>query len=362
MRAPRTVVGTVARGSSRHPWLRRAIILVITAVFALLAFYPERYRAATTITPTDPTSFGLSGTLNQLGAVNTVFGSQAAIEVALKVAASVDVRSVVMKRLGLPKQLGRSEVETSRWLDRKMNIRSLRGGMIQMEVKLQDPVFARRLIEVYASVTRDRLAAIGRTQTGYKREILLKLVTEASDRLARARGDYDAFRLRTRYSDPYVAIASISARIPVLEQAIKAKDVQISAGRRFATDSNPMLQQLIAQKIALEGQLAQARGVDPGHQNTVGRVVQESTEAERLLRNLDLAEQLYQNYRRFLLGTSVEQLTSDASVRYLEPPYVDTEREINIPFAAGAILILLAGVLVEFYGFRPPVGGALSRA
>lgn len=361
MKAPKTIVGTVVQSSSRRPWVRRAIILALTALFALLAFYPERYRAATTITPTDPGSFGLSGTLNQLGAVNTVFGNQAAIEVALKVAASVDVRSVVMSRLGLPRYLGLSDLETSRWLDRKMNIRSLRGGMIQMEIKHHDPVFARNLIQVYASVTRDRLATIGRTQTGYKRDILLKLVSEASDRLARARGEYDTFRLHTRYSDPYTAIASISSRVPVLEQAIKAKEVQISAERRFATDNNPMVMQLVAQKLALEGQLAQARGIDPAGQNTVGRVVQQSTEAERLLRNLDLAEQLYQNYRRFLLGTSVEQLTSDASVRYLEPPYVDTERQINVPFAAAAILMVLAGVLIEFYGFRPPVGGALTR-
>lgn len=44
-----------------------------------------------------------------------------------------------------------------------------------------------------------------------------------------------------------------------------------------------------------------------------------------------------------------------ASVRVLEPPFVDTARQYNASPAAIGVLILLVGLGMEFYGWRPPV-------
>lgn len=335
---------------------RRVALAGALAVALFFSAFPERYRAASSLTPSDPSTLGLSGALGQLGAINSVFGSQAAIEVALKVGRSVYVKDTVMRRSKVDRRLGMSRIETHRWLDDEVEVRSLRGSILLIEMHHRDADLARDLVEAYADATRARLAEINRRQTEYKRSILMKLVSDASNRLARAQNAYDSFRLRTRYGDPEAAMEAIGGRIPVLEAAIKAKDVQLNAARQFYTNENMIIRQLASERDALVNQLAEAKATNPNQVNSVGRVVRASTEADRLERELYVSKMLYESYIRFLQGTSVEDLTSEASVRILEPPFVDTERQFDYRWLALAAAIALLWAAVEFYRFRPPVG------
>jgi capsule polysaccharide export protein KpsE/RkpR len=211
-------------------------------------------------------------------------------------------------------------------------------------------------VGAYASATQERLAEINRNQTAYKRDVLLKLVGDASDRLARARGAYDAFRLQTRYANPQLQMAETESRIPQLESMIKAKEVELNAIRQIATDQNVAVQQVESQLATLRAQLAQANATAPAHSDAVGRLVRVSTQAEKLQRELAIAQTLYDSYVRYLEGTAVENLTSTANVRLLEPPFVDTARQINFAPAAIALALLLLWGAVEFYRLRPPPG------
>lgn len=355
-----TILGALsARKHMRDPWRRRAIFAVLAAICLLLTFFPERYRAAETLTPTDPSSLGLSGALGQLGALNSVFGSQAAVEVSLKIGRSVYTRKEVIKRLDLVKRMHfKDDIAASRWLEREVEMRSLRGGIVAIECLHRDPKLAMDLVRTFAVVLREQLAVIAQRQTSYKREILLKLVADANDRLATAQANYNAYRLTTRYSDPAFAIGAVGERIPVLQAAIKAKEVELSAARQFATDDNMSVRQIVAQIDALKKQLAQFQALNPAEPNSIGRVVRQSTEAVRLERELLLAKSLYYSYRRFLEGTSVEDLTSAANVRILEEPFIDTDRQINLIPAVLAILIVILALAIEFYQLRPPIGEA----
>lgn len=333
------------------------LLAIFILLFAVLTFFPERYRAAVTMTPTDPTSLGLAGALGQLGALNTVFGNQAAIEIGLKVARSLDVRSLVIDRLKLiEKRNFANRVSADRWLVDVVKIRSLRGGIIQIEMRDADAQFAKQVVAMFADATRERLAEINRRQTAYKRGVLEQLLSEASARLAVAQGAYDSFRLTTRNAEPSFALASVNARIEAIRAAIKSKEVALNAARQFATDQNLSVQQILAELQALRQQLRDAQEQNPAVSGSVGRVVEQSTRLRELERKLAIARGLFDGYSRFLEGTAVEDLTSTASVRILEPPFIDTARQFNVmPFIA-ALLLLLTGLAVEFYRVRRPVG------
>jgi uncharacterized protein involved in exopolysaccharide biosynthesis len=355
-RAPRSLTGTIAAlPIFRDDLWRRTLFGVLIAICAVLTLFPQKYRAAVSLTPTDPASLGLSGTLGQLGAVGNVFGNQAAVEVSLKVARGEYVRSLVIQKLNLAQTLGKSQVATHRWLDRHVDVRTLRGGIIQFEMKDRDPEFARSVITAYGSAVREQLAVIARDQTARKRRILEELVTNASLQLDKARSAYDSFRLQTRYSSPQQALYAAGDRIPELEAVIRAKQVQLSALREFATDDNMRVRQAKAEIESLQTQLSTARSTSPAERSSVGDVVRQSTRVDTLRRNLMLAQMLYDSYTRYLQGTSVEDLTSSANIRVLEPPFVDTARQFNIlPLALGLAILLLA-LAIEFYRARPPL-------
>src|SRR6478609_8320283 len=113
MRAPRSIIGTISRTPSGR---RRLILTVLAIIFALLAYFPERYRSAATLAPSDPNSYGLGSAVSQVGAANSVFGNQAAVEITIRVARSLFVGNVVIDRLKLMDRLDfKNRVEAHRW-------------------------------------------------------------------------------------------------------------------------------------------------------------------------------------------------------------------------------------------------------
>lgn len=353
-----TFVGTMAAARWLNSWRRRMLLFgTLISLSLVLAVYPERFRAATSLTPADPESLGLSGTLGQLGAFNNVFGNQAAVEVAMRIAKSVDVRNDVIDRLALKKRLGEKDrLVLHRWLEDEVTVRSLRGGIITIEMSQRDPSLAHDIVAAYAKGTQERLADVSRRQTAYKREVLSKLVADSSMQLAKAQADYDNFRLGARYTDPRSSIGAVAQRVPALENAIKAKQIELQTARKIYTDNNLVVKQILAELSGLQGQLAEAKATNPAGAESVGKLVSQTSQLYKLERELGIAKALYDSYMRYLQGTAVEDLTSTANMRVLEPAYVDTARQYRLPVLAVALLLALLWASIEFYRLRPPVG------
>lgn len=354
----RSLVGQVTRWHLLDRFWRRAMIFGLTAlVLLVLAFFPERHKASATLTPADPATLGLSGTLGQLGAINSVFGRQADVEVALRVGTSLSTREEVIEELDLADRLGYdSMIDVHRFLEDEVTMRSLRGGIIVVEMEGRDPDLALEIVSSYSRATRERLAVITRRQTEYKRKILIELVDEANDRLATAQAAYNEYRLARGYADPSTNVIAIVSRVPALQAALDAKELEIaSAGQLYANDHMVMVQ-LRGERDALQAQLSEALRSTPTSQgNTVGEAVQVSSELFKLERELDMARSLYDNYMRFLEGTTVEDLTSEANIRVLEDPHVETERQLWLPALAASIAVFLLWLAIEFYHLRPPL-------
>jgi uncharacterized protein involved in exopolysaccharide biosynthesis len=359
MAPPRSLIGTLAALRLLSTFGRRcAVFGGLIALFTLLSFYPERYRAAASLMPADPQSLGISSALGST--TSTVFGNQAVVEVALRVTNSVYSRNIVIDQLNLTKRLGWSRIAILRWLERNVDIRSLRGGIISIEMQTRDPQLGHDIVAAYAKAAQNRLAQISRQQTAYKRDVLLQLVDDSSRRLAVAQSAYDNFRLRNRAPEPTTAVQAVSNRIPQLEAAAKVKQVELASARQLFTDDNPVVRQKIAELHALEAELAEVKATTQSDDATVGQAVSTSSQLFRLQRDLKIARTLYDNYLTYLQGTAVEDMTSMANMRVLEPAFIDPERQIWWPTAAIAAALLLVWGAVEFYRLRPPVGATLS--
>ena len=369
MTPPITFVGRFAqmRWLARF-WVRALVFGSATLLFGVLAIVPERHMASTSLTPTDPESLGLSGALGQLGAFNnvfgaqSVFGNQAAVEIAMRVGKSVFVRDTVISELRLNERmkLG-SRLALHRKLKSAVEIRSLRGGIITISMSNYDGDLARDIVGAYARGMQFRLGQIDKKRIAYKREILLDLVSDASTRLAKAQLTYDSYRLRNKFVDPRSSISAVGGQIPALEGAIKAKEVQLAAARKLYTDDNVATRQVLAELVALQGQLAQAKATTTGQDDSVGKLVDVSSQLFKLERDLTMAKVLYDSYTRYLQGTTVEDLTSSASIRVLEAPYIETARQFYLPALAAAAAFFLLWMAIEFYRLRPPIGEFSSR-
>jgi len=342
-------------------WKRALLFGVPMAVLVGLAAFPETFRVEASLTPTDPGSLGLSNTLEQFGALNSVFGKQADIEVALRIGNSIYTRDRVIGDLSLESRLDMSRIELHRWLEDNVEIRSLRGGIILIQMDDTDKKIAQEIVTAFTEATRDELANIMQRQTKYKKELLEKLVAESGLRLSKAQSEFDTFRLQNGYANPDASIETISGRIPGLRSSIQGVDQRIAAASRLFTPENIEIVQLQAGRDALTDQLNEALDKRPGvGAGTVGEVVGVSTKSYELDRELKVARSLYTNYIRFLEGTVVEDLTSAANIRMLEQPYVSTERQYRLSLLAAAVALFLLWIAIEFYRLRPPLGAPIG--
>jgi hypothetical protein len=342
-------------------WKRALLFGVPMAVLVGLAAFPEKFRAEASLTPVDPSTLGLSSSLEQFGALNSVFGKQAAIEVAMRIGGSIYTRERVIRIAALEQRLDMPKIKLHRWLENNIEIRGLRGGIILIQMDYTDKKIAQDIVAAFSNSTRDELAKIQQRQTKYKKEILEKLVAQSGLRFSKAQTEFDTFRLQNGYGDPGISFGALSSRIPETRTAIEELDRRIAAANKIFTPENIYIIQLQAERLALIDQLNEALDKRPGvRTGTVGEVVDASTKWNELGRELNVARTLYTNYLRYLEGTVVEDLTSAANIRMLEQPYVSTERQYRSSLLAAAAALFLLWMAIEFYRLRPPLGAPIG--
>ena len=347
----------------RNDWRRRGVAAVMVVVLLLASYFPREYRTATAVATTDAASLGLGAALGQTNAYNSVFAGQAALEIALRVGRSQETRRIVIDKLDLVKARNFSSyLEADRWLASHVDINAIRGGMLEIQMVNREPKFSLKVVTEMVRAIRFRLGEISRNQTSYKRRTLQLLLNQANLRLDTARAKYNAYRLKTGYTTPAAALGAIGARVPYFRNAIKAKEMELEKARTFATDNNMSVRQINTEISVLKSQLADALKLDATQPYSVDRVVQESTVVSEFETELFIAQQQRDSYKFYLEGTTVEDLTSVANMRVLEPPYVDTGRPYKTFPLLLAFLVILFELIIEVYYLRPPLSEVRRRS
>lgn len=333
---------------------RRIASAVLILILAILTIFPRPYTALTTMTPADQTSGGLAAAAGTVGAFAGLVGSQQTVDVLLKLSRGVDIRRDVIRDLKLNERWGMDdERRMMRKLDRVITLRALRGSMIQVEAKTRDPEFSLQLVASYSKAMRARVGKLIREQTQFKRSVLKNRFADAVRRKQQADAAMAAFSRKYGMPSPDSALATAAGRLPSLRDQLREKESQLQVMREFQTDEGYQVQMALAEINEVKRQIQIAERSSGDSPESIDWVIKKRLQFDKLTRDVDYAQDLFDSYKRLIDGTAFEDLVSNGSLRVIEQPYLDPDFQFNL-----LPLLMLVGVIAlvagfEFYLFDP---------
>eukprot|EP01037_Dinobryon_pediforme_P010333 gene10333-10399_t len=365
-----SLFGTLIGAASvvAEPRLRRRAYALLAIVLALLSLEPQPFVARAKIVPQDGNSIGLGSMMNALGSQFQGFaallgGARQPIDLYLAVARGYEVTTLVIQRLGLQDggHYG-SDHAARRALDRAVDVHSLTGGVIEIEVREHDPAAALALTQAYVAAITTRLNTLGLDRIDRKRAVVQARFREAGTRVTQAEAALRAFRLGHNLAEPEAQLGAELSLRAGLQAQLQARIVQLSTLERFQSAANPQIQSMQSEIAALRSQIARSVAPENGAAGpNMAGLSEVSGRYFDLYRDYRFAQALYDVYARASEEVAVEALAAEgaADAQIIEHPRLDIDRKVNIGPLALLVLVLLAAGFTEFYApatgfFRKP--------
>ena len=352
---------------------RRLIYLVAAAVAAVLIFFPRPFVARAKIVPQD-TSASAASTTTLLGALGSgsqsigslLTGGRPSNDLYLIIGRSDTVKADVIRALhlvGPDRQFG-SEREASLWLDRKVDIHLLLGGVMEIETKLYDPGEAYRITVAYANAISRNLARFGRQIITNKKNILQQRFANSRRRVADAEAKFNAYRRANHLADPEAQLgAGLSARAR-LEGELQAKQVEYATLQQFRGPDSDELASLRGDIDGLRRELSrttspQTANIGPNVAGLTAIQLQYLT----LFRDLQFQIQILNVYQRSSEQVEVEELAAESAsyIQVIDPAGIAPERQFNVWAIATLGGIILLALFTEWYAPASGLTGSKQR-
>ena len=347
---------------------RRRIYAALALLLAILTVFPQPYVSRARIVPQDLSSLGLSGLTGGIGGQFQGFaallgGARQPVDMYLAIGRSAEVADAVIEELELvgPEGDYGSNRDARKALEKKVDVHSLTGGIIEIETRVHNPETAQQLTQAYSRAISDRIALLGRDRTERRRGIVEQRLGEASDRVASAETALDAFRRQNGLAAPEAQLGSEISLRAGLQAQLQAKAVELRTLGNFLGPENPRLRAVQSDIASLRSQIAQAStpGRDAAGPNVAG-LSEISSEYYELYRDYRFAQALYEVYARTNEEVAVETLAGETAtdVQVIEAARLDADRKFNIPAVAALAFLLLLAAFTDFYapatGIRLP--------
>ena len=347
----------------QNPLRRRGVVVLVAIILALLCVWPRPYLARAQLLPND-SGGSLTSLLGAAGggvgalALGSLLGGHQSIESDVTIARSQAVLGDVVGRLRLEGRFrGGDMARAERKVRAAVDIESIRGGILQITVVNHDPSVAKAVVTDYVLALRERLAALNLEQAAQKKTVATNRMGEATTNLANAQAALDRFRAANRLAAPEAQLGAAIELVTGLQAQLHAKQVELQTLQQFATGDNIQVQAAGAQVAALQSQIvaAQARASNRTGPS-LGGITPQLSEYSNLYRNERYAEVEFDVYKRYLDAVTVDELSALINMDVIEPPFVSPDRQYNTHAVGALILLLLLGVLAEFYIAQPPPG------
>lgn len=347
---------------------RRVGYLLVVVMLGVLCFFPRPWVARAKVLPQDTSSAGLGAILNQLGGNLATFSSflgnsRPPNDLYLIVARSDTVKSDVIAALRLVGDGRRFSTadDAKRYLEKKVAIRLLLGGVLEIETRTGDAQDSTNITDAYLRAIGQRVGLISREALERKRDIVNKRFSDATLRLRTAEARLDAFKKQNRLAAPETQLSSEIALRANLQAQLAAKLVELRGAEQTAGPENVALGNLRAQVAEIRSQIAAAAQPTTGAAGpNVSGLSALETQYLNLYRDQTFAQQLYEVYTRAIEQVEVENLAAESAtfVQVVEPAHIDAERHYNILavalLAAVAVVALFTELYVPMTGLRWP--------
>lgn len=352
------------------PRKRRRVYLILALLLAVLCVAPRPYVARAKVVPQDSASIGLGSMMSALGAqfqgLASLFGGgKQPIDMYLAIGRGTEVTDAVIKQLKLVGPDGYATQNKARVaLAKKVDVHSLTGGILEIEVRTHDADQAEALTKAYVKAISDRIIMLGRDRVERKREIVTERFREAATRVTSAEARLNDFRRRNRLAAPEAELGSALSIRAGLEAKLQAKLVELQTLQRFQGPENAQLQAVQSEVASLREQIARsAKPAEGAAGPNVAGLTEISGEYLDLFRDYRFAQALYEVYARASEEVAVETLAGDTAsdVQVIEAPRVDPDRKFNIPAVALLALVILAAVFTELYAPATGIDLRLGR-
>lgn len=351
-RAPRWAIVT-------RPRNRRLLYAVAAIVLAVLCVFPQPHVARAKLLPQESSSAGLGQIISSLGGqlstfANLLTGGRAPNDLYLIIGRSDAVRNDVIAALKLVGE--RRPYATAQAakidLDKKVDVRLLLGGVVEIETTTRDPRESLSLTNAFVRAISDRIGLLTRQTTTRKGQIVEQRFREAIMRVNQTQGVLDRFRRQNRLASPDVQLgAAISLRTD-LQARLQAKLVELQTVQQFAGPENPQLRAVQAELASLRAQIGRTERptLSAGGPNVAG-LSELSSEYLNLFRDYRFAQALYDVYARASEQVAVESLVAESAsfIQVVEPANIDPERHYNVTAVALLALVVLLAAFTEFY-------------
>ncbi|MCW4461036.1 capsule biosynthesis protein [Sphingomonas sp. BT-65] len=340
------------------PRRRRIAYVLLALVLAVLCVVPRPYVARAKVVPQDSSSIGLGSMTSAVGGQMQGFaallgGAKTPVDLYLAIGRGTEVTDSVIARMKLVGEGGYPSVEKARLaLMKRVDVHSLTGGIVEVEVRTHDPAFAQRLTETYVRAISDRLTALGEDRVKRKQAVVQRRFKEAAGRVVTAEGSLGEFRRRNNLAAPEAQLGSALSLRAGLEAQLQAKLVELSTLEQFQGPENPQLMAVRSEVSQLRAQIAQSARPDTGPAGpNVAGLSEVSGEYLNLYRDYRFAQALYEVYARASEEVAVETLAAETAtdVQVIEAPRLDDDRKFNISAVALLALVIALALFTEIY-------------
>jgi len=226
-----------------------------------------------------------------------------------------------------------------------------KSGIISVSVSDTSPEMAVQLAQSVFDETLDVMQDVAVTPSAQQRLFIEEQLKENNKALIEAEKNLSAFLKDTGMSSPSGTPSDIGS-LGALQARMVAKEIEIKAARRFATDANPKLKQLQAEYNAIKKQFEANKGMLNASSGTgeIKNITESSLQYAALFREYKFRESLVTILLRQYETAKIREAQDPVVIQLLSPPTIPEIRSkpqrskivILATFAGGFLSLILA--------------------